>query len=109
MLAQQTLNHVVTGLDVYDTNGMKIGIIKGLHHGNDADTDMTMMEFAVSKGLGKEKELPVTLTSRLYNEGFVCIERGFLRSDVIAFTNEVQDVFGEAIFLNVDADDLLQV
>ena len=67
------------------------------------------MANAIAECLGGQKELPTILYSRLYDEGFICIDRGFLRKDMLAFTGQVGDISGNAIFLEVEQDELVKV
>jgi len=113
MLTQPTFSQITEGMDVYDRDGAKIGTVKAFRPGEGTirttGTDIVTMANAISECLGGQKELPTVLYSRLYDEGFVCINRGFLRADAVAFTNEVEDVQGDVIVLNVRAEDLLKV
>lgn len=113
MLTQANLSLVAEGMEVYDWEGTRIGTVKAFRNGEGTirttETDIVTMANAISDCLGGQKELPTVLYSRLYDEGFICIDRGFLRKDALAFSGQIENVAGDTVFLNINLDELVKV
>lgn len=108
-----TTQQIVEGMEVYDRDGKRIGTVKAYRSGegtvNTNRADIVTMANAIDEAMGKHKTLPTVMYTRLYDEGFVSIKRGFMRSNVVAFLPQVDDIHGDAIFLNVFASELVSV
>ncbi|GAB5494636.1 MAG: hypothetical protein Phog2KO_48510 [Phototrophicaceae bacterium] len=112
MLVQQKLSSVVEGMEIYDRDGAQVGTVKAFRMGEGTvkttQTDIVTISEALEPIIGN-KELPTILYSRLYDEGFVVVARGFLRSDAVIFPSQI-DQFGDgALHLNVPEDDLFKL
>jgi hypothetical protein len=113
MYTQQKLTQIVEGMEVYDKDAARIGTVKSFHYGEGtaktSEIDIVTIAERVSDLLGTNKSLPTVLYSRLYDQGFVCVDRGFLRSDAIVFPDQIEDYGEYAVFLNVEANELMKV
>lgn len=112
MLVQQKLSTIIEGMEIYDKEGSRVGTIEVLRLGKGASktqqTDSETIEDALKRVIG-DAELPDTLTSQLYADGFLYIECGFLRDNAIIFPSQIEDIINDAIHLNVKEDTLLKV
>lgn len=112
MLVQQRLSTIIEGMEIYDKDGSRVGTIEVLRLGKGAtqtkETDTETIEEALKKIIG-DAELPEALNLQLYEEGFLYVERGFLRDNVIISPSQIEDIINDAIHLNVNEDTLLKV
>lgn len=112
MLVQQKLSTIIEGMEVYDKDNAKVGTIEVLRLGKGSaktsETDANTIEDALKKIIG-DNEFPIDLNSQLYEEGFLYIERGFMRKNTIVFPSQIEDIIGDAIHLNVDQETLLKI
>jgi hypothetical protein len=113
MFTQQQLNQIVEGMEVYDSDGARIGTVEAVRLGEGAvkssNTDIVTMAEAVTESLGGRKDLPTILYARLYEEGFIRVNRGLLRRDAIIFPHQVDDVGEESIYLKVEHSELTKI
>jgi hypothetical protein len=113
MFTQQQLNQIVEGMEVYDSDGARIGTVEAVRVGEgtlkSSSTDIVTMSEAVSEALGGRKGLPTILYARLFEEGFIRVNRGLLRRDAIVFPHQVDDVGGESIYLKVEQAELTKI
>lgn len=112
MLAQQKLSSVVEGMEVYDSDGARVGTIKACRLGEGtiktSATDIVTISETLKEVIGN-KDLPTIMYSRLFDEGFACVSRGFLRSDGIVFPNQIDEISGDTVYLSVNEEDLYKL
>lgn len=108
----QLLEEIAEGMEVYDSEGNRIGTVAGFRAGEgsmkSSHTDIITMSEAVEDALGGKKNLPTVIYTRLYEEGFVRVKRGFLRSDAIAFTDQIDKVEGSTVYLKAPLSELMK-
>jgi sporulation protein YlmC with PRC-barrel domain len=113
MFTQQQLNQIVEGMEVYDSDGARLGTVEAVRLGEGtlkaSSTDIVTMAEAVTEALGGRKDLPTILYSRLYEEGFIRVNRGLLRRDAIVFPHQIDDVGEESIYLKVEQNELTKI
>ncbi len=112
MLVQQKLSTIIEGMEIYDKNNKQVGTIETIRLGKGSSktsaTDVETIEEALKRVIG-DAELPETLNSQLYEQGFLYIECGFLRDNAIVFPQQIEDIINDALHLNVDENELLKV
>ena len=112
MLVQQRLSTIIEGMEIYDKNNKQVGTIETIRLGKGSSktsaTDVETIEEALKRVIG-DAELPETLNSQLYEQGFLYIECGFLRDNAIVFPQQIEDIINDALHLNVDENELLKV
>lgn len=112
MFAQQNLNRVVEGMAVYDSNGQQIGTVAAYRNGegviNSSRVDHDTMIVEMEDALGGQRDFPQIVVTRLYEEGFVRVNRGMLRSDGYVFPQQIAEIQENALYLNVEPDELFK-
>jgi hypothetical protein len=113
MFTQQQLSQIVAGMEVYDNDGARIGVVEAVHPGEGTlkanSVDIVTMAEAVTEDLGGRKDLPTILYARLYEEGFIRVHRGLLRRDAIVFPHQIDDVGEESVYLKVEQTELTKI
>lgn len=113
MFTHNQLTQIAEGMEVFDNDGARIGTVVGVYLGQGTlkaqNTDIVTMAEAVSEALGGRKDLPTILYARLYEEGFIRVQRGLLRRDVLIFPYQVDDVGEESIYLKTAQDELSKI
>jgi len=109
---KSALHEVKKGMDVYDRNGEQIGTVQAMHLG-DANIDDTTPNIATIQKfleplLNGPHEFPEVIYNRMYREGFVRVQRGLLQSDAFVFANEIQNIEGQDVHLNVPKDEIME-
>jgi hypothetical protein len=104
---------IVEGMDVYDSDGMRIGTVEGIHQGHGAEkantTDIVTIADTVCEMIGKRLELSTILFMRLYEEGFLHVDRGLLRRDCVIFPSQIDDIGEESVYLNIEATEIVKL
>jgi hypothetical protein len=109
-MAEQILVNVVEGMDVYDSDGGRVGTVESVRLGTDKpDADIVTMTDAVTDALGGRKDLPTILYAHLYTEGFIRVYRGLLRRDAIVFPHQIDSVGEESVYLKVEHFELTKI
>lgn len=107
----QMLSQIAEGMEVYDSDGHRIGTVEAFRLGEGtlkaSRTNIVTIVEELAETMGKHKELPTAFYTRLYEEGFVRVRRGILRSDVLIFSKQIEDIQADAIYLNVEQGELL--
>lgn len=112
MLAQQKLSSVVKGMEVYDRDGARVGTVKAFRLGEGtiktSATDIVTIAETLKETIG-DKDLPTVMYSRLFDEGFASVDRGFLRGDGIVFPSQIDEINGDTIYLTVNESELFKL
>lgn len=112
MLAQQKISSVAEGMEVYDKDGARVGTIKAFRLGEGtiktSATDIVTISEILTETIGN-KDLPTVMYTRLFDEGFASVDRGFLRSDGIVFPNQIDEISGDTVYLSVYEDELFKL
>lgn len=110
---QNYLNEIVEGMEVFDRDAARIGVVKALHFGEGSvltsNVDIVSMSESILEVIGEHSDLPTVLYARLYEEGFIYVSRGLLRRSVLVFPDQIDTVSENAVYLNLDQEDLLKV
>lgn len=113
MYAPTVFNQIEEGMEVYDSEGVRIGTIEAFRLGEGmtsaGQTDIVTIAEIVAETIGTRKELPTVLYNRLYADGFAYVPRGILRPDVLIFPDQIDSIEDEQIYLNVERGELLKV
>ena len=113
MFTQQAFNHIVEGMEVYDRDGNLIGTVEDYRVGEGtikaAETDTITTAEIISDALGGHKDLPTVLYGRLYDKGFVRINRGFLRKDMLILPEQIEHINEVSLHLNVNDSELIKI
>ncbi|MFN8420809.1 MAG: hypothetical protein U0528_16440 [Anaerolineae bacterium] len=99
------LDFVLEGMDVYDVNEKRVGIVRTVFYGLD---DMTSSSSGADAGeaFDGEKRLPAALASRLRREGFIQINwSGLFAPDRYATPEQIGYV-DQHVHLSVRGDEL---
>lgn len=114
-------NYVREDMDVFDVNGDKIGEVdfvrlsdedpsteypETVTAGSVDDQDSSFVE-DIADVFTDWPRLPEEMRERLLRSGFVRIDRGLLKSDVIAMPDQITSVTEDAVYLNAAEDKLL--
>ncbi|MCL4251565.1 MAG: hypothetical protein KJ065_25670 [Anaerolineae bacterium] len=114
-------NYVREDMDVFDVNGDKIGEVdfvrlsdedpsteypETVTPGSVDDQASTFIE-EIADVFTDWPRLPEEMRERLLRSGFVRIDRGLLKSDVIAMPDQITSVTEDAVYLNAAEDKLL--
>ena len=118
-----SLNLVEEGMDVYDSNGDKIGEVKMVYLGTTSDEaeayttesasvpdpdlyrDDSFVEDIAEVFAGEE--MPEEVRERLLTNGYLHIEGGLFGNDQYAMGNQVAGVDDEGVHLNTTSEHLL--
>lgn len=111
------------GMNVYDADGERLGHIEHVFLGTDVDTlqdypaDATAVTTIsiwgkildhVLDALFGEDDLPESLRNRLINDGFIQVEgEGLFDSDRYILREQIADIYGNDVHLNVTKDELI--
>lgn len=119
--AENMLNRVYEGMDVYDRDGHKLGSVSDIYAGEAADAPRGVepgeSQPLAAPGTGSivnnvagvfDDHLPEVLRSRLRHNGYIRIKAGLLKSDRFALREQVTSVEGERVTLNVSGDELIK-
>lgn len=113
MFTQQEITQIVEGMEVYDSKGNSIGVVETFRDGegsfNTSKTDTDTIIAAVSDVLGRHKEMPTIMYLRLYEEGFIRVQRGLFQRDLVVESDQIQDANEISLHLNVPEDELIQI
>ncbi|MGJ3237720.1 MAG: hypothetical protein ACFE0Q_03340 [Anaerolineae bacterium] len=106
------LNDVQEKMTVMESaNGEKIGTVEFVRYGESTDSvDLPEIETiaqTLREALDPDVSYPDEVYKRLYNEGFVRVDRG-LQSDLFVFPNQIERVSDDVVYLNVSKDNLLK-
>lgn len=100
------LNQISEGMEVYDSDGARVGVVESVRLGEGKEkadsTDIVTIAEAVSEALNGRKDLLTILYIRLYEEGFIWVNRGLLRRDAIVFPHQIDDIGEESVYLKVE-------
>jgi len=113
LIIQPRLTEIAEGMDVYDDDGVQVGEVSAVLFGaGKAKTEQSSeadMINAVWETLGYSTDLPMALYLRLYEEGFICVDRGTLSRDLIVLPTQIDRIFSNSIFLTVEREALLTI
>ena len=108
-------------MSVYDRTGKKIGEVRNVQFG-DEDLEHPGIETAttrshpelsdnlvdyVAKALTAEEQIPEEIRNRLQRYGYIKIDTGFLASARYASAEQIADVTGDRVDLNITKDELV--
>lgn len=100
------LNQISEGMEVYDSDGARIGVVESVRLGDGKEkadsTDIVTIAEAVSEHLNGRKDLVTFLYIRLYEEGFIRVNRGILRRDCVIFPSQIDDIGEESVYLKIE-------
>lgn len=119
------LEQVREGMHVHDQNNDHIGHVKFVYFGSDAGTTEahsvgtatapspavtgTNLVTDVAQAVFGDDDLPETFRARLTNSGYVRINsEGLLSSDRYALREQIANVSGDVVHLNVTRDELIK-
>lgn len=109
--AHEKLNDIVVGMEVYDSGGAYAGTVKAIRLGEGIaktrESDLLTMDEEISRTLGYRTDLPIEIYPRLYEGGFISLDSGFLRPDVIVVPEQISEIGKDTVFLRVRTDALL--
>jgi hypothetical protein len=119
------LRNIHEGMEVFDSNGDKVGTVDDLYFGADSD-DMarhgagaatapdpsmrseTLVEDIADALFGNDN-LPEEMRQRLLNNGFIRVDgSGFLASDLYVLPEQIASVDDDDVHLNVTREGLLK-
>lgn len=113
MKLNHVLNQISEGMEVYDSDGARIGVVESVCLGEGKEkadsTDIVTIAEAVSEHLNGRKDLPTILYIRLYEEGFIRVHRGLLRRDCVIFPSQIDDIGEESVYLKVEHTELTKI
>jgi hypothetical protein len=99
------INEVSKGMEVFDSTGQRIGSVIASRQGEGTiktnKTDNSVIVQTIKDVIGDKKSLPAPLYTRLFDEGFVYVARGFLRSNGIIYPEQIASINGNKITLHV--------
>jgi hypothetical protein len=98
----EILSRVEEGMDVFDRDGRKIGIVKYIQNG------LGLVE-EVSDSPALPSNAPLQICRQLMQRGFIKIKAGLLVSDRFATADQVERVEDDRVALNVSDDELLKM
>jgi hypothetical protein len=123
---QSVLKNVREGMEVYDSNGEKVGSVRTLYFGADSDEmrrygagaatapnpnmrEDSLVEDVAEAIFTDNDDLPKEMRQRLVNEGYLRIDTaGLFRSDRFVFAEQIAAVRGDQVHLKVSREDLLE-
>jgi len=120
---RQLLKRILEGMEVFDREGRKIGVVEHVHLGSHDDTgrgpaDVSRVEVEdkpdsiienLAEGLGASDDLPDEMKDRLLLDGFIRMDSNQpLASDRFILPDQIKDVRGDQVILNSTYDDLLK-
>ena len=113
MFTQDRFAQIVEGMNVYDRDGVHIGAVKAFRSGEGTieaqNAEMLTKVEVISQTIGTSVKLPSQLYDRMFAEGFVCVNRGLLRSDGVIFPEQIDEVVDNTIYLKVGRDELASI
>ncbi|MBE0690555.1 MAG: hypothetical protein IH587_10595 [Anaerolineae bacterium] len=110
-------------MDVFDLNGDKIGQVEFVRlsdenasteypetatPGTVSDQNDSLIE-DIAEVFSDWPRIPQEMRQRLLRSGFIRIDRGLLKSDVVATPEQISSVTEDAVYLNVAEDGLLKL
>lgn len=118
------LTQVREGMAVYDSTDRRIGTVRQVYMGNTAEMGTAPGEGPATGGLTGDRDdsildnlaaaigggetLPQAFRARLEREGYIQIDgAGLFASDRFATPNQIADVRGDRVALNVTSDELI--
>ncbi|MCC6613635.1 MAG: hypothetical protein IT320_09165 [Anaerolineae bacterium] len=120
---QNLTTNVHEEMEVFDLNGDKVGTVEFVRLSDElASTDYP--ETATPGAIDDQNDsfiediaevftdwprLPEEMRERLLRSGFVRIDRGLIKSDVVATPDQIANVTEDAVYLNVAEDALLKL
>lgn len=122
---QSILRNIREGMEVYDSQGDKIGTVEDLYFGASSDEmdkhgvgaatapDPKLRENNlvddIAEGIFGGDDLPKEMRKRLINEGFLRIDSaGLFASDRYVLSEQIARVHDDHVHLNVTRDQLLK-
>jgi hypothetical protein len=112
-MRKQILSEIVEGMDVYDSDGMRIGTVEGIHQGEGAEkansTDIDNIKHVIDLALGNIPDLPDETFTRMFEQGFIHVKRGLLRRDCVVFPEQIDDIGEENVYLNIENPDITKL
>jgi hypothetical protein len=109
---REWLDEVDEGMDVYDVNGDHIGEVEYLHYGTEGysepvDDDMPADIFEMfAEAFDGSPDLPEEVVERLYQDGFIRIEKGILRNDSYVLATNIRSVDSDGVHLSISRDEI---
>jgi sporulation protein YlmC with PRC-barrel domain len=112
-MTEQILSQIVEGMDVYDSDGARVGMVVGVRLGEGDEktksVDIVTMADAVNETIGKRCDFPTVLFAKLYMDGFIHVNRGLLRRDAIVFPHQIDDIGEESVYLKIEASEVIKL
>jgi hypothetical protein len=107
------IHQVDEGMDVYDANGDKVGMVESFRYGTPGDTepvadnntDDSLLENiadALSPG-----DIPAEVRERLLQQGYIRIDKGILQGFGYVPNSNIQTVDSEGVHLNIPGDGIV--
>jgi len=113
MFTQHELTHIVAGMEVYDSNNCMIGTVDTFREGEGSiktsQTDTDTIIATVSDVLGRHKEMATIMYLRLYEQGFIRIQRGLFQRDIIVEANQINEVNEISVHLHASEEELVKI
>lgn len=117
------LSKVQEDMTVYDREGNKIGTVKAIQMGDEdlerpgaetstaasaeTTTDNTLVE-DFARAISSDHDFPEEMKKRYMRYGYVKVDAGLLRSDRYFAADQIANVSGDRIELNVSMSDLVK-